>query len=168
MSSPVIIDTDGLLRAFGADATRPSELSDYERILTSAAAVIAPGLVPAEGDDFLRAERRAMRRLIAEILNPATRYEYELPLPAGIAPAQGLDAKFKDLGLGLVNGMVSAVAVFSLATAAILAPSGSAPFSRALDLLPRSSPAGGAFLVKVAVIVPWDALGSLSLRREPD
>ena len=57
-------------------------LPEYERVLTSAAAVIAPGLVLAEVDFFLRAEHRAMRRLIAEIFDPAPRYEYEVPLAA--------------------------------------------------------------------------------------
>jgi predicted nucleic acid-binding protein len=61
-------------------------------------------------DYFLRTERKAMRRLIAEIFDPATRYEYELPLAADIARALELDAKFEHLGLGLVDGMVAAVA----------------------------------------------------------
>src|SRR5262249_48127584 len=83
---------------------------EYERILTSAATVIVPGLVLAEVDYFLRAERRAMRRLIAEIFGPATRYEYELPVAADIVRALELDAKFEALGLGLVDGIVAAVA----------------------------------------------------------
>ena len=51
-----------------------------------------------------------MRRLIAEIFDPATRYEYELPLPTDITRALELDAKFQDLDLGLVDGTVAAVA----------------------------------------------------------
>jgi len=51
-----------------------------------------------------------MRRLIAEIFDPATRYEYELPLPSDIARALELDAKFGTLDLGLVDGTVAAVA----------------------------------------------------------
>ena len=39
-----------------------------------------------------------------------TRYEYGLPLRSDIARALELDAKFKDLGLGLVDGTVAAVA----------------------------------------------------------
>ena len=110
MIPPIIADTGGLLRALArTPAGRPS-FPEYERILTSAAAVIVPGLVLAEVDYFLRAERRAMRRLIAEIFDPATRYEYELPLAADIARALELDAKFEELGLGLVDGMVAAVA----------------------------------------------------------
>jgi hypothetical protein len=51
-----------------------------------------------------------MRRLIAEIFDPVTRYEYELPLPADIARALELDAKFESLGIGLVDGLVAAIA----------------------------------------------------------
>lgn len=35
------------------------------------------------------------------------RYEYGLPLRSDIARALELDAKFKDLGLGLVDGTVA-------------------------------------------------------------
>jgi len=107
---PIIADTGGLLRALARTPAGQPSFPEYERILTSAAAVIVPGLVLAEVDYFLRAERRAMRRLIAEIFDPATRYEYELPLAADIARALELDAKFEELGLGLVDGMVAAVA----------------------------------------------------------
>lgn len=110
MIPPIIADTGGLLRALArTPAGRPS-FPEYERILTSAAAVIVPGLVLAEVDYFLRAERRAMRRLIAEIFDPATRYEYELPLPTDITRALELEAKFEGLALGLVDGTVAAVA----------------------------------------------------------
>jgi len=51
-----------------------------------------------------------MRKLIAEIFDPATRYEYELPLPSDLVRALELDAKFRDLNLGLVDGTVAAVA----------------------------------------------------------
>ncbi|MBV9745599.1 MAG: PIN domain-containing protein [Acidobacteriia bacterium] len=143
MIPSIIADTGGLLRALArTPAGRPS-FPEYERILTSAAAVIVPGLVLAEVDYFLRAERRAMRRLIAEIFDPATRYEYELPLASDMARALELDAKFEDLGLGLVDGMVAAVAerrrVYRVLTsdrrdfgAIRVGPR----LSRALDLLP--------------------------------
>jgi predicted nucleic acid-binding protein len=107
---PIIADTGGLLRALARTPAGRASFPDYERILTSAVAVIVPGLVLAEVDYFLRTERKAMRRLIAEIFDPATRYEYEVPLPIDIARALELDAKFEDLGLGLVDGTVAAVA----------------------------------------------------------
>lgn len=143
MILPVIADTGGLLRALARTPTGKPSFPEYERILTSAAAVIVPGLVLAEVDYFLRAERKAMRKLVAEIFDPATRYEYEPPLPTDIARALELDAKFEGLGLGLVDGMVAAVAerrrVYSVLTsdrrdfsAIRIGPR----LSRALELLP--------------------------------
>lgn len=110
MIPAIIADTGGLLRALARTPAGEPSFPEYQRILISAAAVIVPGLVLAEVEYFLRAERKAMRRLIAEIFDPATRYEYELPLPTDIARALELDAKFEDLDLGLVDGMVAAVA----------------------------------------------------------
>jgi len=51
-----------------------------------------------------------MRKLVAEIFDPGTRYEYELPLPSDIVRALEFDARFKALRLGLVDGTVIAVA----------------------------------------------------------
>jgi predicted nucleic acid-binding protein len=107
---PVIADTGGLLRALARTHSGRPSFPEYEKILTSAAAVIVPGLVLAEVDYFLRDERKAMRKLVAEIFDPATRYEYELPLPTDIVRALELDARFEGLGLGLVDGTVAAVA----------------------------------------------------------
>jgi hypothetical protein len=50
---------------------------------------VVPALVLAEVDYFLRKERVAMRRLIAEIFDPATRYEYELPVASDVVRALG-------------------------------------------------------------------------------
>ena len=72
--------------------------------------VVVPGLVLAEVDYFLRENRVAMRKLVAEIFDPATRYEYELPLPSDIVRALELEARFSELGLVLVDGTVVAVA----------------------------------------------------------
>ena len=83
---------------------------DYEHVLTSASLVIVPGLVLAEVDYFLRENRPAMRKLVAEVFDPGTRYEYELPLPSDLARALEFDARFKKLNLGLVDGTVIAVA----------------------------------------------------------
>ena len=72
--------------------------------------IIVPALVLAEVDYFLRQNRAAMRKLIAEIFDPKTRYEYELPLPSDLVRALEFDAKFKELHLGLVDGTVAAIA----------------------------------------------------------
>jgi predicted nucleic acid-binding protein len=110
LSPPIIADTGGLLRALARTADGGPSFPEYEEILKSARLIIVPGLVLAEVDYFLRENRSAMRKLIAEIFDPATRYDYESPLPSDLARALELDAKFKNLNLGLVDGTVAAVA----------------------------------------------------------
>lgn len=110
MSRPIIADTGGLLRALARTTDNRPSFPDYETILTSASLVIVPALVLAEVDYFLREQRAAMRRLIAEIFDPKTRYEYEVPLPSDLVRALELDTTFKDLELGLVDGTVAALA----------------------------------------------------------
>jgi predicted nucleic acid-binding protein len=110
LSRPIIADTGGLLRALARAADGRPSFPDYETALTSASLVIVPGLVLAEVDYFLRDERAAMRKLIAEIFDPGTRYEYESPRPSDLVRALELDAKFKDLNLGLVDGTIAALA----------------------------------------------------------
>lgn len=110
MSPPIVADTGGLLRGLASTRDGKPSFPEYEKILTSASLVIVPGLVLAEVDYFLRANRAAMRKLVAEIFDPATRYEYELPLPSDIVRALEFDARFATLNLGLGDGTVVAVA----------------------------------------------------------
>lgn len=110
MSPPIVADTGGLLRALASTRDGHPSFPDYEKVLTSASLVIVPGLVLAEVDYFLRENRAAMRKLVAEIFDPATRYEYELPLPSDIVRGLELNARFPKLHLGLVDGTVAAVA----------------------------------------------------------
>lgn len=110
MSPPIVADTGGLLRALARTASGEPSFPDYETILTSASFIIVPGIVLVEVDYFLRENPFAMRKLLSEIFDPRTRYQYESPIPADIARALELDARFKDLNLGLVDGMVAAVA----------------------------------------------------------
>ena len=143
MIPPVIADTGGLLKALARTPGGKPSFPEYASILISSRAIIVPGLVLAEVDYFLRSDRRAMRKLVAEVFDPATRYEYELPLPSDIARALELDAKFQELGMGLVDGTVAAVAerrqVYRLLTSdrrdfgAIRV---GRHFARALELLP--------------------------------
>jgi predicted nucleic acid-binding protein len=107
---PLVADTGGLLRALARTPDGKPAFPEFQNILLSAAAIIVPGLVLAEVDYFLRTERVAMRKLIAEIFDPATRYEYESSSPSDIGRALELDAKFSGLELGLVDGTVAAVA----------------------------------------------------------
>jgi predicted nucleic acid-binding protein len=110
LTPPLIADTGGLLRALARTALGTPSFPEYEAVLTSASRVIVPALVLAEVDYFLREDRAVMRKLVAELFDPGTRYEYELALPHDIARALELDARFKNLNLGLVDGTVAAVA----------------------------------------------------------
>ena len=143
MNRPIVVDTGGLLRALARRRDRQPSFPEYQAALTTASFVIVPALVLAEVDYFLRTERAAMRKLIAEIFDPGTRYEYEVLLPSDLVRALELDAKFKKLDLGLVDGSVAAVAerrqVYRVLTtdrrdfgAIRVGPR----FSRALELVP--------------------------------
>jgi predicted nucleic acid-binding protein len=143
LTAPIIADTGGLLRALARTSDGGPSFPDYETVLTSASLVIVPGLVLAEVDYFLREDRAAMRKLVAEVFDVRTRYEYELPLAFDIVRALEFDAKFKDLRIGLVDGTVAAVAerrqVYRVLTtdrrdfgAIRIGPR----FTRALELLP--------------------------------
>lgn len=110
MTPAIVADTGGLLRALAATSQGTPTFPDYEKALVSARAVIVPGLVLAEVDYFLRDNRVAMRKLVADIFDPGTRYEFEPPLPTDIARALELDSRFEQLDLGLVDGTVAAVA----------------------------------------------------------
>ncbi|MFZ3210452.1 MAG: PIN domain-containing protein [Terriglobales bacterium] len=110
MSPPIIADTGGLLHALARTREGTASFPDYENALISADLVVVPALVLAEVDYFLREHRAAMRKLVGEIFDPRTRYEYELPVASDIARALELDARFHDLKLGLVDGTVAAIA----------------------------------------------------------
>jgi predicted nucleic acid-binding protein len=110
VSRPIIADTGGLLRALARTPDDGPSFPEYEAALVSASLIVVPALVLAEVDYFLSDERAAMRKLIAEIFDPATRYEYEPPHPSDLVRALELDAHFKNLSLGLVDGTVAAVA----------------------------------------------------------
>lgn len=110
MSGPVIADTGGLLKALARTPHGQPSFPEYQTVLVTASIVIVPALVLAEVDYFLRENRTAMRKLIAEIFDPMTRYEYELPLPSDLVRALEFEAKFKQLDLGLVDGTVAALA----------------------------------------------------------
>lgn len=110
MNPPIVADTGGLLRALARTPDGEASFPEFDAILVSARLIIVPALVLAEVDYFLRYQRAAMRRLIAEIFDPATRYDYEMPIPEDFVRALELDARFEKLNLGLVDGMVAAVA----------------------------------------------------------
>jgi hypothetical protein len=75
-------------------ARRPGAWPDYEAVIRRATAVVVPALVLAEIDYVLRADRVAMRKLVAERFDPATTCEFEPVLPEDIVRALHLDGKF--------------------------------------------------------------------------
>ena len=110
MSAPLVADTGGLLRALARPPDGRAAWPDYEDALRDASTVVVPALILAEVDYFLRAERAAMRNLICEIIDPATTYELEPVSASDLARALQLDANFHQLQIGLVDGLVAAVA----------------------------------------------------------
>jgi len=143
LTGPIIADTGGLLKALARTPDHKPSFLEYQTVLINASMVIVPALVLAEVDYFLRDNRAAMRKLIAEIFDPATRYEYELPLPYDLVRALEFDAKFKELDLGLVDGTVAALTerrkVYRVLTTDrrdFVAIRVGPRFSRPLDLLP--------------------------------
>ncbi len=110
MRGALVADTGGLLRALAANAKGKPAWPEFADALRLARAVIVPSLVLAEVDYFLSRERAAMRKLLSEIFDPATTYEYEPAYPADLARGLAIDAKFRELELGLVDGTVAAVA----------------------------------------------------------
>jgi len=110
MTPPLVADTGGLLRALARRSNGRAAWPDYEAALREASAVIVPALILAQVDYFLRAERTAMRKLVREIVDPATTYELEPVSASDLARALQLDARFHQLQIGLVDGLVAAVA----------------------------------------------------------
>lgn len=67
-----------------------------------------PGLVLAEVDYFLRRERRAMQLFMQDVTRGA--FTYAPPTPAHLARAMDVDRRYADLGLGLVDASIVALA----------------------------------------------------------
>lgn len=67
-----------------------------------------PGLVLAEVDDFLRHERRAMQVFMEDLARGA--FTYAPPTIGQLSRAMQVDQHFADLGLGLVDGSIVALA----------------------------------------------------------
>jgi predicted nucleic acid-binding protein len=110
MSRALIADTGGLLRALAVKRDGKPTWPDYAAALREASFVVVPSAVLVEVDYFLRGERIAMQRLVSEIFDARTTYEFEADQPADIVRALRIDAKFPNLGLGLTDGIVAAVA----------------------------------------------------------
>ena len=80
----------------------------FRRAIDQARARYVPGLVLAELDYFLRDERGAMRTFMQDLARGA--FTYAAPTPAHLARAMEIDRRYADLGLGLVDGSIVALA----------------------------------------------------------
>lgn len=101
MTQPLILDTGGWLEALSGE-------NAYAEALTSASRAIVPAPILPEVDWHLRKRRREMQRLLREVAEG--RYEYVEATLADVDRAVELDRKFADLGLGLVDAAVAAIA----------------------------------------------------------
>lgn len=110
MNPPLVADTGGLLRAIRGDGHNHPDARAFARELRAATSVIVPSLVLAEVDWFLRRQRAAMRKLAGEIFDPKFRFEFVSVTAADVVRGLQFDAKFADLELGLVDGVVAAIA----------------------------------------------------------
>ena len=110
MRGALVADTGGLLRAISARRDGKAQYPEFEAALLDASRIFVPALVLAEVDYFLSRERAVMRRLVAEIFDPETTYEYVPTSPADVARGLVLDERFAALEIGLVDGVVAAVA----------------------------------------------------------
>lgn len=80
----------------------------FRRAIDQARARYVPGLVLAELDYFLRDERSAMQTFMQDLARGA--FTYAAPTPAQLARAMEIDRRYADLGLGLVDASVVALA----------------------------------------------------------
>jgi predicted nucleic acid-binding protein len=98
---PLLLDTGGWLLALAG-------VPAFAEALQRTTRAIVPGLVLAEVDWHLRSRRRDMHRLLSEIESGA--YVYETPTTDDLARAKEIDAKFRKIGLGLVDASIAALA----------------------------------------------------------
>lgn len=106
MSLPALIcDTGALLDYLVAAA--PDHRA-FREAIDGARARYVPGLVLAELDYFLRGQRVAMRAFMADLGRGA--FTYAAPTPTHLERAMAVDRQYADLGLGLVDASVVALA----------------------------------------------------------
>jgi predicted nucleic acid-binding protein len=95
------LDTGGWLYALAGDEA-------YATALREARPAIVPSLVLAEVDWHLRKRREDMGRLLKEVSQGA--YAYEPMTLDDLARAAQVERKFADLGLGIVDASIVALA----------------------------------------------------------
>ncbi|HEY5676116.1 MAG TPA: PIN domain-containing protein [Myxococcales bacterium] len=104
-TSALLCDTGALLDYLVASA--PDHRA-FREAIDGARTRYVPGLVLAEVDYFLRKERKAMAALIRDLSRGA--FTYAAPTLAILDRATEIDRQYADLGLGLVDASVVALA----------------------------------------------------------
>lgn len=104
-AAALICDTGALLDYLVASA--PDHLL-FRNAIDQARTRYVPALVLAEVDYFLRHERRAMQAFMQDVARGA--FTYAQPSLDQLSRAMEIDRRYADLGLGLVDGSVVALA----------------------------------------------------------
>jgi len=104
-TSALLCDTGALLDYLVQSA--PDHLL-FRGAIDRAQTRYVPGLVLAELDYFLRDERRAMRAFMRDLSRGA--FTYAPPTPDQLSRAMEIDRNYPDLGLGLVDASIVALA----------------------------------------------------------
>jgi predicted nucleic acid-binding protein len=104
-TAALICDTGALLDYLVENA---SDHRLFRDPIENARARFVPALVLAEVDYFLRNERRAMRTFMQDVARGA--FTYVPPSLDQLSHAMEIDRRHADLGLGLVDGSVVALA----------------------------------------------------------
>ncbi len=105
-SAAALICDTGALIDYLVESSPDHEL--FRAAIDQARTRYVPGLVLAEVDYFLRAERRAMRVFMQDLARGA--FTYAPPSLGELTRAMDVDRQFADLGLGLVDGSIVALA----------------------------------------------------------
>lgn len=105
-SAAALICDTGALIDYLVEST-PDHLL-FRQAIDQARTRYVPGLVLAEVDYFLRDERQAMHVFMQDLARGA--FTYAPPTVGQLSRAMEVDRRFADLGLGLVDGSVVALA----------------------------------------------------------
>jgi predicted nucleic acid-binding protein len=105
-SSPALICDTGALVDYLVETALDHKL--FRKAIDQARTRYVPGLVLAEVDYFLRNERPAMEALMRDLGRGA--FTYAPPTPDQLARAMEIDRRYSDLGLGLVDSSLVALA----------------------------------------------------------
>jgi len=105
-SAAALICDTGALIDYLVEGAADHEL--FRTAIDQARTRYVPGLVLAEVDYFLRDEREAMRVFMQDLARGA--FTYAPPTVGQLSRAMDVDRHYADLGLGLVDGTVVALA----------------------------------------------------------